>query len=560
MIYDDLRVVDRTAGIAGAYCAKLLTDLGADVVYAGEHAPADPLFTYLRTSQRHAADPASWLAAADIVIESEPEPAAAPSAPLVTVSITALGHGGPDDGLHLPEEVLQARSGSLSAHGHMHLPPLTVGGHLGEYITGAFAALGALTAWRRAARTGVPEAVDVSMLEAIQLTYVTTPTLMARFPGGRKQSLRWVMIPGNEPTGDNRYVGITTVTVQQWRALARLIGRPDQADDDVLATMLGRFQRADEVNGAIHAYTTARGADEIVAACVEARVPAAIVGNGAELPRNEQLAARHVFVQQPGESWIRPRAPFRFHGIADRPLAAPCAASGTWPRRTVRGPSGDPPGDRPLAGIRVLDFTAFWAGPFSTAWFSSMGADVVKVEAVQRPDGIRFSAAVRPQDDPLFFEKSALFHACNLGKRGITLDLGHPDGLALANRLVDGSDVIAENFTPQVMERFGLGWDSVHALQSRPRSCCACPRSGSTGRGVPAAGSRRRWSSSRGWRGSPATKVVRPSFPAVRSTRWSGPTPRSHWSPRWSSVRRRARASWSRCRSWRSPPRSPRSR
>ena len=60
MIYDDLRVVDLTRGIAGAYCAKLLTDLGADVVFA--EPVDDPLFTYLRTSQRHAPDPGAWLA------------------------------------------------------------------------------------------------------------------------------------------------------------------------------------------------------------------------------------------------------------------------------------------------------------------------------------------------------------------------------------------------------------------------------------------------------------------------------------------------------------------
>jgi crotonobetainyl-CoA:carnitine CoA-transferase CaiB-like acyl-CoA transferase len=112
----------------------------------------------------------------------------------------------------------------------------------------------------------------------------------------------------------------------------------------------------------------------------------------------------------------------------------------------------------------VLDFTAFWAGPFATAWLASMGADVVKVEAVQRPDGIRFSAAVRPHEDPRFYEMSALFHASNLGKRGITLDLGHPDGLAIAKQLVTSCDVVAENFTPQVLERFGLDWDTVHAL------------------------------------------------------------------------------------------------
>jgi crotonobetainyl-CoA:carnitine CoA-transferase CaiB-like acyl-CoA transferase len=96
-----------------------------------------------------------------------------------------------------------------------------------------------------------------------------------------------------------------------------------------------------------------------------------------------------------------------------------------------------------------------------------MGADVIKVEAVQRPDGIRFSATIRPHQDPQWYEKSALFHACNLGKRGITLDLGHPDGLALAKQLVERCDIVAENFTPQVLERFGLDWDTVHALNPR---------------------------------------------------------------------------------------------
>ena len=144
--------------------------------------------------------------------------------------------------------------------------------------------------------------------------------------------------------------------------------------------------------------------------------------------------------------------------------AGPAAARSWQPARARRPRVPPPPGDRPFAGLRVLDFTAFWAGPFATAWLSSMGADVMKVEAVQRPDGIRFSATVRPHDDPQFYEKSALFHACNLGKRGITLDLGHPDGLAIAKRFVERSDVVAENFTPQVLERFGLDWETVHAL------------------------------------------------------------------------------------------------
>jgi crotonobetainyl-CoA:carnitine CoA-transferase CaiB-like acyl-CoA transferase len=462
MIYEGVRVVDLTHGIAGAYCAKLLTDLGADVVFA--EPVADPLFVYLRTSQRHADDPRPWIDAADIVILGEPGHVdGAP--PPVTVSITALGHGGPDDALDLPEEVLQARSGSLSAHGHMQLPPLTVGGHLGEYVTGAFAALGAATAWRRASRTHVPEHVDVSMLEAMQLTFVTVPTLMARFPGGRLASFRWVMIPGNEPTADDRYVGITTVTTAQWLALCRAMGREDLTIDDELTTMLGRGLRADEVNAILRAWTTSLDADAIVARCVEARVPATIVGNGAELPRFDHLEAREVFVQQPGEAWIRPRAPFRFHGVEDRVLSAPDVARGPWRPRAAFEPQPLAVGTRPLAGVRVLDFTAFWAGPFATAWLAALGADVIKVEAVQRPDGIRFSATVRPKRDAHFYEKSALFHAVNLGKRGITLDLAHPDGLALAKRLVERSDVVVENFTPRVLEQFGLDYETVRALR-----------------------------------------------------------------------------------------------
>ncbi len=465
MIYDHLHVVDLTAGIAGAYCAKLLTDLGADVVFA--NAIRDPVFTYLRTSQRHTNDAARWLERADVVLVGEPGHAPVGVDPLVTTSITPLGHGGPDDGLVLTDEVLQARSGSLAGHGHADQPPLPVGGQLGEYVTGAYAALGTATAWRRASRTGAPEVVDVSMLEAIQMTFVTTPTLMARFPGGRMGNMRWVMIPGNEPTGDGRFVGITTVTEQQWKALARVIGRDDMADDSELGTMIGGFRRASEVNGALRAWTGARTADEVVAACVEARVPATIVGNGAELPRFDHVIAREVLVRQPGESWVRPRPPFRFHGVPDRELAAPAEADATagWPARP-RVANGEPVGDRPLAGLKILDFTAFWAGPAATAWLAAMGADVIKVEAVQRPDGIRFSAAVRPQQDPMFYEMSALFHASNLGKRGITLDLGQPEGLDLARRLIARCDVVVENFTPRVLEGFGLDYEAVRAARS----------------------------------------------------------------------------------------------
>ncbi len=493
MIFDGLRVLSVGSDLAALYAAKLLADLGADVVLwepPGGHplradGPREGLFAYLTTSQRSiAGDPSPWLAASDIVVRTDPLPLAFPIADpraLVTVDISAVGHGGPDDALNaagLTEEVLQARSGALSGHGHLGQTPLTIGGRLGEYVAGAFGALSALTAWRRASVTGVAELCDVSKLEAMQLTMLTTPTLMARFPGGSGQTLRFVMIPGNEPTADGEYVGITTVTSAQWRALLGAMGRDDLLADTDLAQMFGRFVRAEEVNAMLRAFTESHTAAEVDRMCHAARVPVAIVGNGALLPTFEQIRVRDVFVPQPGGDFVRPRAPWRFHGVADRMMtSAPHAgehdADAPWaarPRPRGRGaaPSaGADPAARPLAGIRVLDFTAFWAGPFATAWLAALGAEVIKVESVQRPDGIRFSAMMRPHQASRYYEMSALFHAVNLDKRGITLDLSQPEGVELARRLVAEVDVVCENFTPRVMDDFGLDWDALSAVNPR---------------------------------------------------------------------------------------------
>ena len=159
VIYDGLRVLDATQGIAGAYCSKLLTDLGASVV-AVDALPESrrELFTYLRTSQVVGAGSVDeWWGDADIVIGGLSLLEDVRPGPMVRVSISSFGAGGPDSGVELPEPVLQARSGALSTHGHLTDTPLTVAGELGEYVTGAFAALGAATAWYRASRTGVAE-------------------------------------------------------------------------------------------------------------------------------------------------------------------------------------------------------------------------------------------------------------------------------------------------------------------------------------------------------------------------------------------------------------------
>ena len=124
-------------------------------------------------------------------------------------------------------------------------------------------------------------------------------------------------------------------------------------------------------------------------------------------------------------------------------------------------PEADP---LPLAGIRVVDLTAFWAGPVAAAYLADMGADVVKVESIQRPDGMRFAGAV-PNEE--IWEWSPVFHGANPGKRGITLKLDSEEGMALLRRMIEGADVLIENFSARVLENFGLGWDEVRAINPK---------------------------------------------------------------------------------------------
>ena len=114
----------------------------------------------------------------------------------------------------------------------------------------------------------------------------------------------------------------------------------------------------------------------------------------------------------------------------------------------------------------MLDLTTFWAGPYFTMYLASFGADVLKVESPKRPDGFRFVAAF-PQLGERWWEQSGVFHATNLGKRAITLDLDHPRGKELALRLAADADVVAENFSPRVLEHFGLDYETIRSVNPR---------------------------------------------------------------------------------------------
>ncbi|MGH3543692.1 MAG: CoA transferase, partial [Mycobacterium sp.] len=506
-----LRVIDLSDRVSGAYCTKLFADAGADVVKV-EPPTGDPLrqwsvsgmvgrdgdpdgalFRYLAASKRSVVADLTTkpgrervlrlVAGATFVVETMlphrieelglgVDALWAVNPAVTLVSISPFGRGGPRSDEDCPDFLLQALCGCIDAHGLPGRIPVCVGGRLGEWAGGAFAAAAALTASLSARRTGRGEHIDVSLLECMALTQVSYPSVRASLPGGDRRRVVGPMIPSVEPCKDG-FVGLSAIIAQQWMDFARMIERPDLADDPSLTSHTERDLRREELQSAINAWTMTRTAEDIVETAALFRVPAAPVGNGVTLPRMAQLVARDAIVENPRGGFPQPRPPFRMR-TPPRPFA-PAPTIGEHdgdPDLNAAGPAvtqataerTDSAAGLPLAGVKVLDFTAAWAGPITTEFLASMGADVIKVESIQRPDAMRFLVAAPAGPD--WYEQGYIFNAANLGKRAITLNLGDPAGRDLALRLAADSDVVIENYTPRVMETFGLDYEAF--AQVRP--------------------------------------------------------------------------------------------
>lgn len=133
---------------------------------------------------------------------------------------------------------------------------------------------------------------------------------------------------------------------------------------------------------------------------------------------------------------------------------------------------------RPLAGLHVLDFGWVWAGAVPGQILADLGAEVVKVESGLRLDYMRQGKPiVGTERDP---EQNPMFQSVNRGKRSLRVDMTKPQGAALLRDLAVQCDVVIENFTPGVLDRFGLGWETLAPL--RPGLVmCSMSAAGATG-------------------------------------------------------------------------------
>ncbi|WP_029109964.1 CoA transferase [Mycobacterium sp. URHD0025] len=499
---DGYTVVDLSSGIAGAYATKILADGGADVIKveapegdplrrwsaSGAHIGPDEdgaLFAFLAGGKRSVVAPPGdqqlierLLAAADAVIWSPESSVAQSIAPedlfrryphLIVTTITPFGLDGPWSDRAATEFTLQAWSGGAIGIGRgvQDQAPVSIGGQVGEWLAGAFAAAMTLAFRVRALRDGHGELIDLSKLEAQILGLTYYPVTYFEMLERPWRTERKPTVPGVAQAADG-LVALGCGTAQQWWDLCAMSGHDDWIDETSELTITEQANlHADE----LYAWVRDQKVEDVRELASAFRIPNSPVGNGENVTAMDHFVQRRAFVRNPRDGFTQPALPYRLSGVGLRePAPAPRlgehtaqVAAAELSKRGV--PTGRPDADRlPFSGLRVLDMTTFWAGPSCTHPLGMLGAQVIHLESTPRPDGTRLIAGI-PATVEQWWERSPIFSALNTNKQSLTLDFQTEQGRDLLRRLIATCDVVVENFTPRVIEQIGLDFDSLRVLR-----------------------------------------------------------------------------------------------
>jgi crotonobetainyl-CoA:carnitine CoA-transferase CaiB-like acyl-CoA transferase len=493
--FSDFRVVDFSTAIAGPYCTKMLVDAGAAVVKI-EPPDGDPLrrwqltpdiaegdsalFQYLAAGKRSVRGAIvddhvhQFVRGADLVVESgelsvddiERIRSELPGTDIL--SISPFGRRGPWAERPATDFTLQALAGSMAIRGPAGREPLQAGGRLGEWIGGSFAAAIAMALQVGATtRKRGGEWADVSIHEAMctaMALYQPVTAVLSGKPG--RPTPRTVEIPSIHPALDG-YVGFCTITAQMFQDFLVMIDEPGLLADNSILDVRARQDRYAEFKEIVDRWTSEMPAEAIEEIASALRIPYSPVETPTTITQNKHFVDRKVFIRNAG-GFAQPRRPYLIDGhcppsVGAAPLLGEHDGATPWTRRSQPASALNDSAPAPLSGVRILDLTAFWAGPAATQVMAGMGAQVIKVESIQKPDGMRFTSTRTPSEAH-WWEAGGVFQGANANKLGITLNLGSPEGIDALEKLIRRADVVIENFSPRVMDNFGLPWDRVHEL------------------------------------------------------------------------------------------------
>jgi len=317
-----------------------------------------------------------------------------------------------------------------------------------------FAFVGALMGLRHLRQGGTPQFVELA-LQAVAASICTPGWLTKSMTGARSERIGDLWPLGVMKCADG-YVGVPPLTATHWEQLCHMMGIADVLDLPEGRSPSYRARHGPELYERVRPWLEARTRNEVFEEAQAWRLPSAQVQTLVERLTCPQLEARGFWrsTQIHGTTVKAPRVPYSIEGAAPvargelREIDSP-SVRGSHPARVAgRMPRGV------FEGLRVLDLTQFWSGPYATMLLGALGADVIKIESVQRPDPYRYTLAQPDRDH--WYECGSVWNDANCNKRSLTLDLSRPEGKSIFERLVAHADIVISNFSNRVMPNLGL--------------------------------------------------------------------------------------------------------
>lgn len=491
----DLRVLDLT-DIRGALCARILADLGADVLRpspASDAEARDLAHLYRNANKRGVAidvfDPRSrerideLCANADVLVENfgpvrarelgfTSEAIAAQHPQLVHVALSDFGSTGPRSHWQLEPLPAFASGGALYQCGFPTLPPCWLPGHIAHDCASVYGALGAVAAVLDRERTARGQTIEVSAQEA---------SFAGLYPWGMPLAdyhAHFPFLPTNpKRTADGIYfvlpakdghVRIVLGNPKHWHAFRKLAREPEVIDGPEWEQHVHRLANQDVIRIVAQDRLTDRTRAELFAEASELGVPLGAIHRPDEFVAHAQSRARGTFVET------------GFAGLGSAPFVAPPLRASATPaslRRAAparadddagfevarapevaRGESAEPTSELLLSGVRAIEFGVAAVVPELCFMLSELGAEVIKIESIAHLDVLRLGTM---DGNP---NHSWTFNDECRGRESVVLDLTTERGRELALALCARADIVAENYRGGVLESLGLGYENVRAV------------------------------------------------------------------------------------------------
>ena len=510
-----IRILDLT-GVEGQFCGRVLADLGAEVIKV-EPPGGDPArrsvpkmrdssedesglgFIHFNTNKKSVvldlATPegqSQFLRLAstvDAIIETgvesgvDYEAALQANPGLVRVSVSGFGLEGPHSGWKAPSIVVSAMGGIMYLCGSPEKAPLTEPEHQPHHLASAFAAYGLLLGLRARERSGRGQRVEVSCQEVnasqqhVVVNYGANEAVLVR--EGNRGPLGGGMPEGVYP-GSEGFCHVVIIPRGHWRSLVEWMGNPEPLTDPIWENRHVRNANLDFVEPPVMDFMKGLTKEQLFRQGQERRVPIGPINRPDEFTRDPYALERGVFLEVERQGSGRCRqvgSPFR---MSETPGAIFAAAPGlgqhneeilggmAWPEGQKQVTTNNPRrADRtgngmPLESVRVLDFTFAIAGPVLTQLLGENGAEVIKVESEARQQRGRAREGLDPK---VVLQQKVTFADVNRNKLSVTVNMGTEEGLEVIRRLIPICDVVVDNFTPRVMDRWGFGYERLKELR-----------------------------------------------------------------------------------------------